>query len=617
VQRTVESKRNSQLRVPDSSKPSATIQLSNKTAERPRTSDAPALQHQQRQQDRKTPVATRLVVPTASGIGKQSLVLEADETIQSQAFSVEPPSSSNDSTLLAGGTIVKATVAPTAENTAVAARETKICHQQPKQQAISSPKVNGQAASGSWENKPLQIDAPNERQTTSSKEQRSDSSKSKLQNDTPVIQNSVPERVSTKQTKENAETNSKSSNKNVSVQELAESEIPSSSISVGDLSATRNKDVAVAAAQTQSQSSAVAKSDSNAQESQQKHVEISKSQQTLTEQTTTSVASDQTSGVNDKKTTITPSSEGAKASLISPVVNSENVSAKQGILPDAAVVQEIVYSAAIDNDIPSDDAARWQARCLELESQLRETQDKLLQSEQLVWEKEQQSEQQRQELMVKFQEKELRLLQASNEDHQQELEQMRQDSELLCQSLQQQMEQERNMALQQQQQLSRLLNEAESRVENADESKKAALSKMQTEFTQVQQRQKRSIQMAEDKLAQALAKLDERDEEIKKLKTTVSSLQSKMTKHQEGAQEAEEEMDELHSENETLRQHVQVLQEECTKLRAHVEELEADAEKFSGLQVSSDYSFVSFSWCHSSYPVPSYDMTSIDGIENG
>lgn len=258
------------------------------------------------------------------------------------------------------------------------------------------------------------------------------------------------------------------------------------------------------------------------------------------------------------------------------------------------------HMAATDNgDSLSDELARWQAHCQQLESQLQQAQDKLLQSEQLVWEKEQQSEQQRQELLIKFQEKEMRLLEAANEDHQQELEQMRQDADLLCQSLQQQMEQERKMALQQQQQLSRLLSEAESRIESAEESKKTAVAKVQAELNQTQQRQKRSVQMAEDKLAQALAKLDERDEEIRKLKTTVSTLQSKMTQHQEGAQEAEEEMDELHTENETLQQHVQVLQEECTSLRAHVEELEAEAEKYSGLEVRVAFCRnVATYWCN-------------------
>ena len=95
-----------------------------------------------------------------------------------------------------------------------------------------------------------------------------------------------------------------------------------------------------------------------------------------------------------------------------------------------------------------------------------------------------------------------------------------------------------------------------------------------------------ALRMAEDKLAQTLALLDDRDGQINKLKDAVKELTSKVSEHQHGAQEAEEEMDELHHENETLRHRIESQEQLCTELRAKVSDLQSDSEQLSNLKVS-------------------------------
>ena len=84
-----------------------------------------------------------------------------------------------------------------------------------------------------------------------------------------------------------------------------------------------------------------------------------------------------------------------------------------------------------------------------------------------------------------------------------------------------------------------------------------------------------------------MARLDERNQEVSKLKKLIRTLESKMNEHQEGAEETEEEVEELQTENETLQEHIDSLEGECADLKSHIADLEANAQKFGGMQVSS------------------------------
>jgi hypothetical protein len=110
---------------------------------------------------------------------------------------------------------------------------------------------------------------------------------------------------------------------------------------------------------------------------------------------------------------------------------------------------------------------------------------------------------------------------------------------------------------------------------------------LQHENTASQQlkRHERAMQMAEDKLAQTMAMVDEREEQIIALQTTVESLQSSMKEHHHGAREAEEELDELHGENEMLHQRVESLETENKKLKTEMTKLQRDSDKLSNLKV--------------------------------
>jgi chromosome segregation ATPase len=133
--------------------------------------------------------------------------------------------------------------------------------------------------------------------------------------------------------------------------------------------------------------------------------------------------------------------------------------------------------------------------------------------------------------------------------------------------------------------MERLLNEAISTVDAAEREKKQSRSKQDNDSAQFQQRQERALRMAEEKLAQTMALLDDREEQVENLDETVKNLKSKMSVHQEGAHEAEEELDELHTENETLRHHVQTFEAQCAELKNKVSELEGESDKVSGLKV--------------------------------
>jgi len=124
------------------------------------------------------------------------------------------------------------------------------------------------------------------------------------------------------------------------------------------------------------------------------------------------------------------------------------------------------------------------------------------------------------------------------------------------------------------------------RAEWAERELQIAKDREENTVAQVQQRQERESRMNANKLAETLALLDDREETIGQLQTKLHELQTRVNEHQEGALDARHEMEDLLSENASLRVHYQRVEAENSKLKAKLNQLKADSEKLSGLKVS-------------------------------
>lgn len=219
-----------------------------------------------------------------------------------------------------------------------------------------------------------------------------------------------------------------------------------------------------------------------------------------------------------------------------------------------------------------------EAHCLELQQQLREAENQIVSVQQQAAQQLKQEEKNRELMLQNFQEKEARVLGASMEDHKQEMDSVRNEMEASLTMMRHQMEREQEAAHREQEQMEQLLEEANKRVKAAELESHAALSHHESEASQQQKLQNRALRMAEDKLAQTMAVLDEREEQCQKLQATVKASQSKIKEQVKSLRESEEELDELHNENETLERQV-------TELQGMVSSLQGDSEKLSGLKV--------------------------------
>lgn len=190
-------------------------------------------------------------------------------------------------------------------------------------------------------------------------------------------------------------------------------------------------------------------------------------------------------------------------------------------------------------------------------------------------------------LFIQFQEKEARLLEAAAEEHQQQLDLLRGELEGKLGAIQRQLKHEQAERQQEKQKLDRQLEDARRRAEAVEREAKLVQAKQEVELSNKARALEHSLRISEDKLARSMALLDERDEEMATLKKNLKNLQSTVTEHREGAEEVEEEIDELHAENESLRQHVEVVEAQCTQLKIKVEELQGDSEKLTALKVRS------------------------------
>lgn len=226
------------------------------------------------------------------------------------------------------------------------------------------------------------------------------------------------------------------------------------------------------------------------------------------------------------------------------------------------------------------------------ESMCQDLQKRLLQAEQAVETIRQQAQQQqahaemeREALMIQFQQKEERLLQATTEENQNVTIQIEQQYQSKVQMLEQTLMKERAEMKDEAEEYKKLVRESDGRVDRAEKQLKAATKKYENDTLQAKQREERAVRKVEDRLAQTMAMLDERNDEVAQMKKLIRTMESKVNEHQEGAEEAEEEVEELHQENASLQRKIESLEAECKRLKQQVGTLEGSSDKLAGMQL--------------------------------
>lgn len=225
---------------------------------------------------------------------------------------------------------------------------------------------------------------------------------------------------------------------------------------------------------------------------------------------------------------------------------------------------------------------KLEKRCKELKKQLGNAENHIIELQQQTTNIVEHDNSAHEKLIQQFHDKEARLLQAAAEEHKYEMQSLRRAME---ESVARQLIDERSAFQQDRERMDILLAEANSRADEVECQGLDERNNIEKSASQTQQQQARALRMAEDKLAHTMALLDERDENTKTLKEMIKGLESKLSEQKSGVQEAEEEMDELNTENEALHSHVDRLQAECDALRTQVTKLEGDSEKFVHLKV--------------------------------
>jgi hypothetical protein len=189
------------------------------------------------------------------------------------------------------------------------------------------------------------------------------------------------------------------------------------------------------------------------------------------------------------------------------------------------------------------------------------------------------------ELITQFTSKEVRLLQATSEENENQTLLQEQEFSTRIQNLEQSLAKERQESQDEQAEYKKLLRESYANVDRTENQLKATLGKYENETAQTKQQEERVLRKADDRVAQTMAILDERDEEISRLKQSIRSIESKAKEHQEGEEEADEELEELHEENDSLRLVIENLKLETKKVRDELSALKSESEDLSGLRM--------------------------------
>jgi len=244
--------------------------------------------------------------------------------------------------------------------------------------------------------------------------------------------------------------------------------------------------------------------------------------------------------------------------------------------------------AALQKDHGETEAANRRIEQLEQESKLMSQQ--LDHAERLVLELQQEAaerldnEEQWQDSLVDKQKEQNSLLQQAQVAAD-ESELLRKQTEDRCLLLEQELDKERSTALQQMEHLQQLVQKSQEQNANIETEMKKKLKKKETALSKSQKQQERAVQMAEDKMVQSMAMLDERDSEIGNLKTVIADLRATISNSEKGVKEVEDEADELHAENEELVQRLQAMEKERSEMTSKLLAMQSDHDTLEGLQM--------------------------------
>lgn len=241
--------------------------------------------------------------------------------------------------------------------------------------------------------------------------------------------------------------------------------------------------------------------------------------------------------------------------------------------------------APYSNEEKGQELLKAEMNCQELKIQLEEAKQEIEALRNQAKRDKEKVQSEKEDLIAQFHSKEVRLLQATSEENQNQTLLLEQEYSAKIQNLENSLVTERKSSQEEQEEYKRLLRESYSNVDRVEKQLKAAVNKHEMEINQVQQREERALRKVDDRMAQTMAVLDERDEEIKKLKKSIKAMESKVNEHQEGEEEAEEELEEIHQENESLRETIEKLELEKNNLKDQVATLKSGSEELPGLQM--------------------------------
>ena len=216
---------------------------------------------------------------------------------------------------------------------------------------------------------------------------------------------------------------------------------------------------------------------------------------------------------------------------------------------------------------------------------LQEAEEKIRALQRLLTEESEKYKQMNENLIVQFQKKEARLLEASAEEHQHVLKETEHRHKAEIHLMEMRLAAEKQHFLDSQLELRHQIEQNKKREERAKQEIEKISQQQRSTVAQFSLQEQRSLRLVEEKVAQTMALLDERDDLISILKEKVKLLESTMNERQEGADEAEQELEELQTENEELQDKMDQLQGVCFDHQRKIAILEDEAAKLGPLQM--------------------------------
>ena len=165
-------------------------------------------------------------------------------------------------------------------------------------------------------------------------------------------------------------------------------------------------------------------------------------------------------------------------------------------------------------------------------------------------------------LAEEFRQQESKQLQRAQQAHQQERETITRQFETRIEQLEKDMRHEQKAYdMERRQMAAQLQNQVDAR-------------RVQQEFSKVQ-----------EQLIQTMTLLDEREHQVLQLRQTIKKLEGQVQENTAAHMEDEDILEEVHQENDQLRNHVEQAEARCEVLKAKVEDLQHQQEKFSHVQL--------------------------------